>query len=40
MLTHLGADDVDGNDPVGVDAISDGGFERALHRGYRIGRRE
>ena len=36
MLAHLGADDVDGDDAVAVDAIPDGRLERAL-RGRRRG---
>jgi hypothetical protein len=40
MLAHLGADDVDGDDPVAVDAIPDGGLKCGLHRRRRIARRE
>ena len=37
MLAHLGANDVDGDDPVTVDAIPDGWLESALYRRCGIG---
>ena len=40
VLAHLGADDVDGDDPLAVDVVPDGGAESAGRSVCRTGQAE